>query len=274
MMQPPRHRLERTDWFPADAPPTPQRPPPRPPPASVPPSEALIRLPACRLFDAGHAWPRADYLPRANLRIVPWSALGIAEPSTRCSRALPGAQRLERGAAEGHLQGGGCAGNFRRRAYTLMWGPTQVAGWSRRGHHSVCSGIWVCRRRPLTPLDPRCVVDPGRWAKPPIKALARFPWRVGTKERPPQHFPGSEDPVLEPLRLAASGHWGFAPRPVLRPATSGTWAADRVCGQAIWPALLVGASVPDLLQLSGLARNNQRLAPLLDLQLRLYSRNG
>ena len=69
---------------------------------------------------------------------------------------------------EAHHQSGGCAGTFRRGAYTFDVGATQVAGLEPGGIHArIFQHLGV--DAPLaSPLDPGCVVDLGD-GSPPVQ---------------------------------------------------------------------------------------------------------
>jgi len=182
--------------------------------------------------------------------------------------ALLARQGLSVELLEGHLQSGGCAGTFRRGAYTFDVGATQVAGLEPGGIHSRLFRHLGLPAPAATPLDPGCVVDLGD-GEPPIR-LWRDPGRWQQERQ--QHFPGS-DPFWNLCDWLHQASWGFAGRdPVLPPRN--LWDLGQLIGSLrpgnLASGLLVGASVADLLQLSGCA-DNQRLRRFLDLQLRLYS---
>ncbi len=169
---------------------------------------------------------------------------------------------------EAHSQSGGCAGTFRRGAYVFDVGATQVAGLETGGIHDRLFRHLGVTAPAATPLDPGCVVDLADGSAP-IR-LWRDPQRW--REERQRQFPDSE-PFW---RLCAALHrasWGFAGRdPVLPPRSA--WDLGQLV-RALRPAnlasgLLIGASVADLLRLSGCA-GNPRLRRFLDLQLRLYS---
>ena len=169
---------------------------------------------------------------------------------------------------EAHHQSGGCAGTFRRGAYTFDVGATQVAGLEPGGIHArIFQHLGV--DAPLaSPLDPGCVVDLGD-GSPPVQ-LWRDPQRWQAERR--AQFPGSE----RFWQLCAALHranWAFAARdPVLPPRHP--WDLAQLIG-ALGPAnlvsgVLVRSTIADLLQLCG-AAGDPRLRRFLDLQLKLYS---
>jgi len=169
---------------------------------------------------------------------------------------------------EAHHQSGGCAGTFRRGPYTFDVGATQVAGLETGGIHDRLLRQLGVEPPAATPLDPGCVVDLGDGSAP--IALWRDPeqWQ----EERQRQFPGSAR-FWSLCQAIHQANWGFAGRdPVLPPRT--LWDLGQLLG-ALRPAnlasgVLVGASMADLLQLSGCGAD-RRLRRFLDLQLRLYS---
>lgn len=169
---------------------------------------------------------------------------------------------------EAHHQLGGCAGTFRRGAYTFDVGATQVAGFEPGGSHARIFSFLGIDRPAAEPLDPGCVVDLGDGSEP--IALWRNPerWR---RERQRQ-FPGTDRFWALCSQLHQS-NWAFAAKDPVLPIRSG-WDLLRTLG-AIGPGTLASAplsllSVADLLRLSG-CQQHRRLRRFLDLQLRLYS---
>ena len=169
---------------------------------------------------------------------------------------------------EAHHQSGGCAGTFQRGPYVFDAGATQVAGLEPGGSHQRLLQHFGLPLPPATPLDPVCAVDLAD-GRPRIQ-IWRDPQRWADERR--QQFPGSE----RFWRLCGALHaanWRFASHdPVLPPRS--LWDLGQLL-PAIGPdtlisGLLSGATVTDLLQLSGCA-GDQRLRQFLDLQLRLYS---
>jgi len=169
---------------------------------------------------------------------------------------------------EAHHQSGGCAGTFRRGPYTFDVGATQVAGLEPGGSHQRLLAHFGLPLPEATPLDPACVVDLGD-GQPPVR-IWRHPARWAAERQ--QQFPGSG----RFWQLCAALHqanWAFAGRdPVLPPRSF--WDLGQLL-PALRPAnlaagLLVGATVADLLRLSGCGGDG-RLRRFLDLQLRLYS---
>ena len=182
--------------------------------------------------------------------------------------ALLADQGLQVVLLEAHSQSGGCAGTFRRGAYTFDVGATQVAGFEPGGSHARLFQHFGLPLPASRPLDPGCSVLL-QGAREPIR-LWRDPehWR---QERQRQ-FPGSE-PFWQLCAWLHQGTWGFAGRdPVLPPRTA--WDLGQLLA-ALDPAVLgrglfTAATVADLLRLCGCA-GDQRLRRFLDLQLRLYS---
>ncbi|MFM9109758.1 MAG: C-3',4' desaturase CrtD [Prochlorococcaceae cyanobacterium] len=183
--------------------------------------------------------------------------------------ALLAAEGLTVELLEAHGRPGGCAGTFRRGPWTFDVGATQVAGLEPGGIHARVFQHLGVPAPAASPLDPGCVIDLAD-GRPPIR-LHRDPhlWRL---ERH-QHFPGSERfwGLCEALHRA---NWAFAARdPVLPPRS--WWDLGQLLA-AVGPAqlasgLLVGASMADLLRVSGCPDPDGRLRRFLDLQLRLYS---
>jgi len=182
--------------------------------------------------------------------------------------ALLAKQGLRVELLEAHHQSGGCAGTFRRGAWTFDVGATQVAGLERGGIHERLFRHLAVEPPAATPLDPGCVVDLGDGSEP--VRIRRDPalWRA---ERDAQ-FPGSGRfwALCEAVHRA---NWAFAAKdPVLPPRNS--WDLARLLG-ALGPGtvasgLLITASMADLLRLTGCG-GDRRLRRFLDLQLRLYS---
>jgi C-3',4' desaturase CrtD len=169
---------------------------------------------------------------------------------------------------EAHHQSGGCAGTFRRGAYTFDVGATQVAGMEPGGSHARLFRHLGVPLPEAAPLDPACVVHLGDGSEP--VHLWRDPQRWQEERR--RHFPGSE----RFWRLCSSLHranWRFAAGdPVLPPRNAWDLAHTlRALGPAnLASGLLATSTVADLLRLSGCA-GDPRLRRFLDLQLRLYS---
>jgi C-3',4' desaturase CrtD len=169
---------------------------------------------------------------------------------------------------EAHTQSGGCAGTFRRGPWVFDVGATQVAGLEPGGIHERLFRHLEVEPPAATPLDPGCVVDLND-GRAPVR-LHRDPqlWR---RERQEQ-FPGS-DPFWTLCDALHRANWAFAERdPVLPPRS--LWDLGQLLA-AVGPAslasgLLIGASVADLLRLTGCS-GDPRLRRFLDLQLRLYS---
>ena len=169
---------------------------------------------------------------------------------------------------EAHSQSGGCAGTFRRGPWTFDVGATQVAGLEPGGIHERLFRHLGVPAPAAEPLDPGCVVDLAD-GLPPVR-IRRDPaaWQ---RERERQ-FPGSERfwALCSAIHRA---NWRFAARDPELPPRS-LWDLGQLLG-AVGPdtllsAPLVGATVADLLQLSGCGRM-ARLQRFLDLQLKLYS---
>ena len=170
---------------------------------------------------------------------------------------------------EAHHQPGGCAGTFKRGAYTFDVGATQVAGLEPGGSHE---RIYRHLELPLPAaelLDPACVVDLSDGSTP--IQLWHDPKRWQQERQ--FHFPGSESFWALTAYLHKS-NWAFAGRdPVLPPRNS--WDLAQTL-QALRPATLTSGllmsklTVADLLKLCGCA-DDQRLRKFLDLQLKLYS---
>ena len=182
--------------------------------------------------------------------------------------ALLAAEGLEVELLEAHSQSGGCAGTFRRGPYTFDVGATQVAGFEPGGIHERLFRHFGVRLPSATPLDPGCsVMLAGE--REPIRL-----WRNAQRwsEERQRQFPGS-DRFWQLCAWLHRSNWAFAGRdPVLPPRN--LWDLRQLMG-AVGPAslasgLLVGATVADLLPLTGCQRD-QRLRRFLDLQLRLYS---
>ena len=169
---------------------------------------------------------------------------------------------------EAHSQTGGCAGTFRRGAYTFDVGATQVAGLEPTGIHSRLFAHLGVSPPEATPLDPGCVVDLGDGSSP--IALWRDPERWQAERC--RQFPGSER-FWQWCAAIHQANWAFAAKdPVLPPRS--LWDLGQLL-QALGPAnlvsgLLTGATMATLLQLSGCGQD-QRLRRFLDLQLKLYS---
>ncbi|MBM5807007.1 MAG: C-3',4' desaturase CrtD [Cyanobacteria bacterium M_surface_10_m2_179] len=201
-------------------------------------------------------------LSRCDVAVVGGGIAGLT------AAALLAGEGLDVELLEAHSQSGGCAGTFRRGAYTFDVGATQVAGFEPGGIHQRLFRHFGVRLPQAAPLDPGCSVLL-QGASEPIR-LWRDPerWR---QERQ-RHFPGSERFWQLCAWLHAS-NWAFASRdPVLPPRN--LWDLRQLLG-AVGPATLasgalVGATVADLLVLSGCG-GDQRLRRFLDLQLRLYS---
>ena len=182
--------------------------------------------------------------------------------------ALLAAEGLQVELLEAHSQSGGCAGTFRRGPYTFDAGATQVAGFEPGGIHQRLFQHFGVPLPQATPLDPGCSVqlvgehDPIRLRRDPEQ------WR---QERQRQ-FPGSE-PFWQLCAWLHRSNWAFAGRdPVLPPRN--LWDLQQLLA-AVGPGTLasgtlVGATIADLLQLSGCG-GDQRLRRFLDLQLKLYS---
>lgn len=169
---------------------------------------------------------------------------------------------------EAHHQLGGCAGTFRRGAYTFDVGATQVAGFEPGGSHA---RIFEHLGLPLPAaeqLDPGCEVDLADGSEPIRIWHDPERWQ---QERQRQ-FPGSE----RFWTLCAWLHrqnWSFAGQDPVLPMRSGwdwqrTLRAVGVGTVASSPFSLM--TVADLLRLCGCS-HQPRLRRFLDLQLRLYS---
>ena len=169
---------------------------------------------------------------------------------------------------EAHSQSGGCAGTFRRGAWTFDVGATQVAGFEPGGIHQRLMAHFALPLPEACPLDPACVVDLGD-GLPPVR-IWRNPQRWQAERQ--QQFPGSER-FWQWCAALHQANWAFASRdPVLPPRT--IWDLGQLLG-ALGPAnlasgLLATATIADLLRWSGCG-HDQRLRRFLDLQLRLYS---
>ena len=169
---------------------------------------------------------------------------------------------------EAHHQLGGCAGTFRRGAYTFDVGATQVAGLEAGGSHARLFQHLNIRPPEAGRLDPGCVVDLND-GSPPVH-LWHDPqrWR---KERS-RHFPGSER-FWQLCSWIHRQNWQFAAADPVLPIRTG-WDLGRTLA-ALTPGNLACAplsllTVADLLTLSGCG-GDPRLRRFLDLQLRLYS---
>jgi C-3',4' desaturase CrtD len=169
---------------------------------------------------------------------------------------------------EAHHQTGGCAGTFRRGAWTFDVGATQVAGLEPGGSHA---RLFRHLNLPLPEadiLDPGCVVDLAD-GSPPIH-LWHDPERWQMERQ--KHFPGSERFWAVCSTLHRS-NWSFAARdPVVTPRS--IWDLGQLMA-ALRPATLAsgvftGMTIADLLVLCGCG-TDQRLRRFLDLQLKLYS---
>ena len=169
---------------------------------------------------------------------------------------------------EAHSQLGGCAGTFKRGAYTFDVGATQVAGLEKGGiHHRLFNYLDI----PLPDakvLDPGCSVDLGDlsvainlWHDP-------LRWE---KERQEQ-FPGSEIFWSLCSKIHES-NWEFVDRDPILPVRN-FWDLSQLI-RAIRPSnLLTGflskLTIADLLIITG-CHKDRRLRSFLDLQLKLYS---
>ena len=169
---------------------------------------------------------------------------------------------------EAHYQSGGCAGTFRRGAYTFDVGATQVAGLEPGGSHA---RIFQHLNLPLPGaelLDPGCVVDLADGSAPVRLWHDPQRWR----EERQQHFPGSER-FWQLCSFLHQSNWQFAGSDPVLPIRNG-WDLKQTLA-ALHPGNLLSAplslcTVKDLLTLSGCG-SDQRLRRFLDLQLRLYS---
>ena len=169
---------------------------------------------------------------------------------------------------ESHSQLGGCAGTFKRGAYTFDVGATQVAGLESGGiHHRLFNYLGI----PLPDakiLDPGCSVVLGDGSKPINLWHDPLRWQ---RERQEQ-FPGSEIFWTLCSKIHQS-NWAFVERDPILPARN-FWDL-RQLAKAIRPSnLLTGflskLTVANLLALTG-CHNDRRLRSFLDLQLKLYS---
>ncbi|MEB3348857.1 MAG: C-3',4' desaturase CrtD [Cyanobacteriota bacterium] len=169
---------------------------------------------------------------------------------------------------EAHRRSGGCAGTFRRGAWTFDVGATQVAGLEPGGIHQRLFQHLGVPAPVATPLDPACVVDLAD-GRAPVQ-LHRDPERWREERR--RQFPGS-DRFWSLCQALHQANWAFATRdPVLPPRS--WWDLSQLL-QALGPAnlasgVLAAATVSDLLHLCGCGAD-LRLRRFLDLQLRLYS---
>jgi len=169
---------------------------------------------------------------------------------------------------EAHSQLGGCAGTFRRGAYTFDVGATQVAGLEPGGSHA---RIFQHLDLPLPEaslLDPGCVVDLADGSNPIRLWHDPLRWQ----EERQRHFPGSER-FWQVCSFLHQSNWQFASADPVLPIRTG-WDLKQTLA-AINPGNLLSAplslcTVKDLLVLCGCA-GDHRLRRFLDLQLRLYS---
>jgi C-3',4' desaturase CrtD len=184
------------------------------------------------------------------------------------SAALLAAEGLDVVLLEAHSQSGGCAGTFRRGAYTFDVGATQVAGFEPGGIHQRLFRHFGVPLPQAAPLDPGCSV----WLAgetTPIR-LWRDPERWQAERL--RQFPGSAR-FWELCAALHRSNWAFAARdPVLPPRTG--WDLAQLLG-ALRPGTLASglfmtATIADLLRLSG-GGGDGRLRRFLDLQLKLYS---
>ena len=182
--------------------------------------------------------------------------------------ALLATEGLEVVLLEAHSQSGGCAGTFRRGAYTFDVGATQVAGFEPGGIHRRLMDHFALPLPGATPLDPGCSVWlAGETA--PIQ-LWRDPQRWAAERR--RQFPGSE-PFWALCAQLHRSSWAFAGRdPVLPPRSPWDWRQllAALDPGVIASGLFTASSVADLLALCGCGGDG-RLRRFLDLQLRLYS---
>jgi C-3',4' desaturase CrtD len=182
--------------------------------------------------------------------------------------ALLAAEGLEVVLLEAHSQSGGCAGTFRRGAYTFDVGATQVAGFEPGGIHQRLFRHFGVPLPQAVPLDPGCSV----WlaGEPEPIRLWRDPQRWQAERL--RQFPGS----ARFWALCAALHrsnWAFAARDPVLPPRNG-WDLARLL-EALRPGtvasgLFTAATIADLLRLSGCG-GDRRLRRFLDLQLKLYS---
>ena len=169
---------------------------------------------------------------------------------------------------EAHHQLGGCAGTFRRGAYTFDVGATQVAGFEPGGSHARIFRHLALPLPAAEQLDPGCVVDLADGSAPIPIWHDPERWHL---ERSRQ-FPGSER-FWTLCTWLHQHNWSFAAQDPVLPVRS-SWDLRRTL-QAVGLGTLASApftlmTVADLLRLCGCA-DQPRLRRFLDLQLRLYS---
>ena len=201
-------------------------------------------------------------LSRCDVAVVGGGIAGLT------AAALLAAEGLDVELLEAHSQSGGCAGTFRRGPYTFDVGATQVAGFEPGGIHQRLFHHFNLPLPEATPLNPGCSVLLAGETEP--IHLWRDPQRWQQERQ--RQFPGSER-FWQLCAWLHRSNWAFAGRdPVLPPRT--LWDLRQLLG-AVDPStlisgVLVGASIADLLQLTGCGAD-QRLRRFLDLQLKLYS---
>ena len=138
--------------------------------------------------------------------------------------ALLAAEGLEVVLLEAHSQSGGCAGTFRRGAYTFDVGATQVAGFEPGGIHQRLFRHFGVPLPQAAPLDPGCSV----WLAgetEPIR-LWRDPQRWQAERL--RQFPGSAR-VWELCAALHRSNWAFAARDPVLPPRNGWDLARLLC---------------------------------------------
>ena len=201
-------------------------------------------------------------LSRCDVAVVGGGIAGLT------AAALLAAEGLDVELLEAHSQSGGCAGTFRRGPYTFDVGATQVAGFEPGGIHQRLFHHFDLPLPEATPLNPGCSVQLAGETEP--IHLWRDPQRWHQERQ--RQFPGSER-FWQLCAWLHRSNWAFAGRdPVLPPRS--LWdlrqLLDAVDPSTLISGVLVGASIADLLQLTGCGAD-QRLRRFLDLQLKLYS---
>ena len=182
--------------------------------------------------------------------------------------ALLAAEGLDVVLLEAHSQSGGCAGTFRRGAYTFDVGATQVAGFEPGGIHRRLFQHFALPLPAAEPLDPGCSV----WLAGEDRPIRL--WRDSARWRQERlrQFPGS-DRFWQLCSALHRSNWAFAARDPVLPPRDGWDLAQllRALGLGtLASGLFTAATVADLLRLCGCG-SDQRLRRFLNLQLRLYS---